>query len=317
MPMSEDQDALITGQLTEHLDVSQLHRIQSVLRKEGFAVDVDFSEGSFDVRPAADEPAEDTEPVEFGEAEQAARDDDAVDDTSEDTVSDETGDTDADQDDAADEEPGNDTDESTDEAPDTTNASVTARRVARLENEMDHGTAYTSHELAAIAFDIDEAEVSTSERGTLSQLKDRTSFAIKSVPHPNGGTKKLYYRGRKPEPLRDPDDDSADTDSDTSTYTLEEFRDLSTSDRADIIYDIIADEQPVGGVGIAQHVFGRDVTSGTSMYQEVLNRINQGLSDQVDSTDDGYVTVNEAESEGDAGKNQQGTRQAKTVTTQA
>ncbi|QLG62039.1 hypothetical protein [Halorarum salinum] len=352
-----DQEPILVGKLQEALSVEDLHRVKTALNGAGFVIDEHLAAGTITIRrPGPDDTIDDTDEYPHWTNDQIQEQiDDALkrfekklDQLIEEPVNDEEDNrvtpaqhqklreaVDADkleqeQDEETDEADANEengdaddsneerTNEPTDEAPDETTASVTARRVARLENKMDHGTAYTSHELAAIAFDIDEDEVGASERGTLSQLKDRTSFAIKSVPHPNGGTKKLYYRGRKPELLGDPDDDATDSDpdADMSTYTLSEFRELSTADRADIIYDVIADEQPVGGVELAQHVFGGDATSGTSMYQEVLNRINQWLSDRVESTDDGYVTVDEAESEGDAGKNRQGTRPG-SVTTQA
>jgi hypothetical protein len=239
--MSEDRDAILSGNLDEQLSTPQLHRIEQSLQDAGFAVTVNFAEGTFVVTPneeadqqgllalligqQADETATaaDTTEASLSEADGSERPDEPTDtaDTEPDDpnaeIADEVGatagmveaarDDFGDADDTADTSP-----EDADSDEDDGQKSVMQKRADRLTAEMAEDELYERDELAAIAYDIPVDEVGTSEHAALSQIMEQANVEIESTDNPDNWRKNLYYRGAEPDiPDTTDDGDGGDT----------------------------------------------------------------------------------------------------------
>lgn len=95
-----------------------------------------------------------------------------------------------------------DSSERSDTAEDDTEQNLTKReqRIQRLKDGVEDGAAYTSNELAAIAYDKDVDDVTLSDRAYISDLRSSGDIDLQTVPDPHrGGNAKLYYRGEQPD----------------------------------------------------------------------------------------------------------------------
>ena len=194
-------------------------------------------------------------------------------------------------------------DESVEEIPDDVSRHLGELReeISSLSDrveDLDEYTASLDEDVEALRKRISEEEIESSyeHENTDEQDEDNTEEEGSEQDFITSEDVEEAREIRKERKQEEPDDkgsepDASDDEDEEALYdSLSEFRELSTDDRSKQIRKIIQRSQPIGASGICKKLFGEEIQSSDSRYQEVQNRL-QKFRDELETEQEGQSSI--------------------------